>query len=857
VLIPDPARVGQASRRFERFFSELRHTFVERDDLLSQVALALLAKEHVLLTGPPGTAKSQVAAAVLGRILDEQTGRPSLYARQFTESTVQTDLVGPINFKTLMDTGRTEHFTDQGILGAVHAFLDEVFDGRDMLLRAALNVLHERELKEGTKTTRGQIECAMMTSNRYLAEVLEGSRDTLLAFVDRVAFIAFMPRGFADPQNLAAVLRRHVGGTGRVQLTSPLSVQDLDALQAAVDAVHVSEAACDAIAAFLEALELELSSAAKADPSFVPTRYVSTRTAVRCGRVLRAIAVYDKIFRRADRPLEVLPVDFESLRLHVLLAGPSPEMIEKLLAKETDPRERRQLSIIRTERDAFERCLRKVPKFVSSSAATTAGFAGIEHTASVAIESGDPSKLADSINTLLPLTQTGGAEADRAASLVRQITESLATRALRAGLAPSTDEVPDQTAAELAALAAQLEATPAGHTRALARWLRGRALALLDETAAFDPGAESDDLALVVDDQGGGAVPSRIAKRVKRLARLADLRESVLAAGVDVDLAASTRAWSQAIARVEDDIALLLDAGFRRSVADVLARTPRDQLGDVLAGLSSELASLDALGEELGKLAGRPSRLKERVVGPRIGDLLAAIFRAIDASDHDGLLRNVATLREVLRSAELGRAIDPAQWTSWSASALVRAEREVPPAASSPGHDAYRALRTADQRRPIAVTLREISVSVASLGELAPDEAEKAIRELLAQVPDPLRAEAASLDFQRIERALAHLEAWWKTLARDETEPVQLDDARARLDAVIRSRFLRVVLDEQAFLRFALEARVVGETFPALAERAAELRERIDGLARRVRSHVVSLGRAAGDRAWSEVLDAS
>ena len=111
---------------------------------------------------------------------------------------MQTDLVGPIDFKTLMETGRTEHFTDEGMLGAVHAFLDEVFDGRDMLLRSTLNVLHERELKQGTKTTRGAIECALMTTNRYLAEVLESSRETLLAFVDRVAFVSFVPKGFAD-----------------------------------------------------------------------------------------------------------------------------------------------------------------------------------------------------------------------------------------------------------------------------------------------------------------------------------------------------------------------------------------------------------------------------------------------------------------------------------------------------------------------------------------------------------------------------------------------------------------------------------------------------------------------------------
>ena len=88
------------------------------------------------MTGPPGTAKSALAAAILGRIVDEGSGQPSLFARQFTESTVQTDLIGPIDFKTQTDTGRTEHFTDEGILGSHHAFLDEVFDGRDMLLVA-------------------------------------------------------------------------------------------------------------------------------------------------------------------------------------------------------------------------------------------------------------------------------------------------------------------------------------------------------------------------------------------------------------------------------------------------------------------------------------------------------------------------------------------------------------------------------------------------------------------------------------------------------------------------------------------------------------------------------------------------
>ena len=235
-----------AAERFVAFFRELRGAFVEREDLLQQIALALISRQHVLMTGPPGTAKSQLAHAVLGRIVSEETGRPSLFSRQFTESTVQTDLVGPIDFKTLMETGRTEHFTDEGILGAVHAFLDEVFDGRDMMLRSTLNVLQERELKEGTKTTTGRIECALMTTNRYLAEILDNER--LVAFVDRIAFLSFVPKGFATPDALEAVLLAQVAGRKPPDLVAPLTIQDLDLLQAAVEDIYVDDAICASLA---------------------------------------------------------------------------------------------------------------------------------------------------------------------------------------------------------------------------------------------------------------------------------------------------------------------------------------------------------------------------------------------------------------------------------------------------------------------------------------------------------------------------------------------------------------------------------------------------------------------------------
>lgn len=71
-------RLRAAASRFAAFFDELRQTFVEREDVLDQLALALWSREHVLVTGPPGTAKSRLAWSVLGRIVDTGTVQPTM-----------------------------------------------------------------------------------------------------------------------------------------------------------------------------------------------------------------------------------------------------------------------------------------------------------------------------------------------------------------------------------------------------------------------------------------------------------------------------------------------------------------------------------------------------------------------------------------------------------------------------------------------------------------------------------------------------------------------------------------------------------------------------------------------------------
>ncbi|RKG87095.1 MULTISPECIES: AAA family ATPase, partial [Corallococcus] len=349
----------QAAQSFRRFFGELRETYLERETLFTQIELALLCREHVLVVGPPGTAKSAVASAVLGRITDETSGLPSLFSKQIAESTLQTDLIGPVDFKVLTETGRTEYLTDEGMLGSVHAFLDEVFDGRDMLLRSILNVMYERELKHGRKVTAGRTECVVMTSNRYLTEVLARSPELLLAFADRLSFICFVPKAFARRESRAAMLHRFVHGT-RPDLHATLTLQQLDLLQDAVAQVKVPGNVLEGVEMLTDALERSLVAQVSKLPDYVPTKYFSQRSVVKALWTLKAAVVRDQIYRRPDRPLEATVEDLDALRWFFLLGGPPAAEADALLKAAVDPRERAQLEIVRLEQRTFDEVLGKV-----------------------------------------------------------------------------------------------------------------------------------------------------------------------------------------------------------------------------------------------------------------------------------------------------------------------------------------------------------------------------------------------------------------------------------------------------------------------------------------------------------------
>ncbi|MGC4118292.1 MAG: AAA family ATPase [Myxococcales bacterium] len=353
---PAPENFVTSARAFRAFFEEIGSHFLERERLLEQLQLALLSREHLLTFGPPGTAKSQLALSVMKRIVDAQSGAPSVFSKQIAETTVQSDLVGPVDFKVLTRTGRTEHLTDEGILGAVHGILDEVFDGREMLLRSILNLLEEREHKSGHKITAGRTECTVMTSNRYLSEVVQRNPELMLAFSDRISFVCFVPKGFARPASRAEMLRR-AALHERPVFRCPLTIQDLDVLQAAADAVVLPQEVLEALERLADSLERRLSDEANRQASYRPTKYFSNRTLVKSIKALKAGVALDAVRQKRGWPLTATLGDLSSLTAFFTLAGPSGDDLAVHLRTATDLRERAQLETVQLELKVFGEAL--------------------------------------------------------------------------------------------------------------------------------------------------------------------------------------------------------------------------------------------------------------------------------------------------------------------------------------------------------------------------------------------------------------------------------------------------------------------------------------------------------------------
>ena len=167
---------NNASTDYSNLFTSKVLGLVDRDRETKQLMYALFTKEHMLLMGPAGTAKSQFATNAFSAIDGSK-----LFSIHLTKQTTEEYVFGPLNILELKK-GNLVHNTQDSILDANFAFLDEFFDASDVLLRSLLGVLNERKWMKGQQQMTAKLHTAILTSN-YQRE-----NEVTNAILDRIIF---------------------------------------------------------------------------------------------------------------------------------------------------------------------------------------------------------------------------------------------------------------------------------------------------------------------------------------------------------------------------------------------------------------------------------------------------------------------------------------------------------------------------------------------------------------------------------------------------------------------------------------------------------------------------------------------
>jgi MoxR-like ATPase len=143
---PD-AELLRASQKVREVGRALDERYLDKSEIVRLLLVTLVAGEHMLIVGPPGTAKSALVRH-LARLVDAR-----YFEYLLTRFSEPNEIFGPVDIKAFRE-GTFVRRVDAMLPDAEIVFLDEIFKSNSAILNSLLSILNERRFFTGSSTLR-------------------------------------------------------------------------------------------------------------------------------------------------------------------------------------------------------------------------------------------------------------------------------------------------------------------------------------------------------------------------------------------------------------------------------------------------------------------------------------------------------------------------------------------------------------------------------------------------------------------------------------------------------------------------------------------------------------------------------
>jgi MoxR-like ATPase len=203
---------SQTIPRLQQVARSLEAAFLGKSEVVRLMMIAAIAGEHMVLIGPPGTAKSALIR-MFARLVDAR-----YYEYLLTRFTEPNEIFGPIDIQAFR-SGEYRRRMEGMLPAAEIVFLDEVFKANSAILNALLSVLNERVYTVGSTVHTTPLLSAFAASNEVPND------EDLMAVFDR--FLLRVRSDNLDSYHFQELLQRGVAQevgklTGEQARTQPL-----------------------------------------------------------------------------------------------------------------------------------------------------------------------------------------------------------------------------------------------------------------------------------------------------------------------------------------------------------------------------------------------------------------------------------------------------------------------------------------------------------------------------------------------------------------------------------------------------------------------------------------------------------